>query len=167
MFRRIADFEKAWRYESDVTLKMLRALTDASLAQSVGPEDRTLGRIAWHIAVSVGEMMSKTGLKLAGPAEHAPVPASAAEIAKAYEEASRSLLDQVGGGWTDATLAEEDEMYGQRWKRGFTVGALLGHQTHHRGQMTVLMRQAGLKVPGAYGPAREEWAAMGMPAPAI
>jgi hypothetical protein len=28
----------------------------------------------------------------------------------------------------------------------------------------VLMRQAGLSVPGVYGPAREEWAAMGMPA---
>jgi hypothetical protein len=26
------------------------------------------------------------------------------------------------------------------------------------------MRQAGLVVPGIYGPAREEWAKMGMPA---
>jgi hypothetical protein len=33
--------------------------------------------------------------------------------------------------------------------------------------MTVLMRQAGLKVPGVYGPAREEWAAYGMPPPAV
>jgi len=37
------------------------------------------------------------------------------------------------------------------------------HQTHHRAQMTVLMRQAGLKVPGVYGPSREEWSQMGMP----
>jgi uncharacterized damage-inducible protein DinB len=29
--------------------------------------------------------------------------------------------------------------------------------------MTVLMRQAGIKVPGVYGPAKEEWAAYGMP----
>jgi uncharacterized damage-inducible protein DinB len=28
--------------------------------------------------------------------------------------------------------------------------------------MTVLMRQAGLPVPGLYGPSKEEWAAMGM-----
>jgi len=27
-----------------------------------------------------------------------------------------------------------------------------------------LMRQAGLKVPGIYGPSKEEWALMGMPA---
>jgi uncharacterized damage-inducible protein DinB len=39
---------------------------------------------------------------------------------------------------------------------------VFSHLIHHRGQLTVLMRQAGLKVPGVYGPAREEWAAMGM-----
>jgi uncharacterized damage-inducible protein DinB len=55
-------------------------------------------------------------------------------------------------------------MYGQRWKRGFTLTALVEHQIHHRGQMTVLMRQAGLRVPGIYGPAREDWASMGMKA---
>jgi uncharacterized damage-inducible protein DinB len=31
--------------------------------------------------------------------------------------------------------------------------------------MTVLMRQAGLKVPGIYGPSREEWVKIGMTAP--
>ena len=31
--------------------------------------------------------------------------------------------------------------------------------------MTVLMRQAGLTVPGVYGPAKEEWATAGMEAP--
>lgn len=31
--------------------------------------------------------------------------------------------------------------------------------------MTVLMRQAGLTVPGIYGPAKEEWATFGMEAP--
>ena len=56
-------------------------------------------------------------------------------------------------------------MYGQKWKRGVTLGILITHQIHHRAQMTVLMRQAGLKVPGIYGPAYEEWAAMGMEAP--
>ncbi len=53
-------------------------------------------------------------------------------------------------------------MYGQEWKNSFSLWALVTHQIHHRGQMTVLMRQAGLKVPGLYGPAKEEWEAMGM-----
>jgi uncharacterized damage-inducible protein DinB len=55
-------------------------------------------------------------------------------------------------------------MYGMTWTKGTVLVSLITHQAHHRGQMTVLMRQAGLKVPGVYGPAREEWAAMGMPA---
>jgi uncharacterized damage-inducible protein DinB len=58
-------------------------------------------------------------------------------------------------------------MYGEKWKRGTTLGVLAMHQAHHRGQATVLMRQAGLKVPGVYGPAREEWSAMGMTPPEV
>ena len=33
--------------------------------------------------------------------------------------------------------------------------------------MTVLMRQAGLRVPGIYGPAREDWSGMGMEPPSV
>jgi len=55
-------------------------------------------------------------------------------------------------------------MYGETWKRGMTLLYLMLHQAHHRGQITVLMRQAGLKVTGIYGPAKEEWQTMGMPA---
>ena len=40
---------------------------------------------------------------------------------------------------------------------------MVKHEVHHRAQMTVLMRQAGLAVPGIYGPAAEEWEAMGLP----
>jgi uncharacterized damage-inducible protein DinB len=58
-------------------------------------------------------------------------------------------------------------MYGQQWKRGYTLAVLVRHQAHHRGQMTVLMRQAHLRVPGVYGPAREEWSEFGMQPPAI
>ena len=54
-------------------------------------------------------------------------------------------------------------MYGQTWPRGQALWGLIAHEVHHRGQMTVLMRQAGIVVPGVYGPAREEWATYGMP----
>ena len=50
---------------------------------------------------------------------------------------------------------------------GLTLQVLVVHQAHHRGQMTVLMRQAGLEVPGVYGPSRQEWAAYGMQPPAV
>jgi uncharacterized damage-inducible protein DinB len=128
---------------------------------------RTLGRLAWHITTSVGEMMSRTGLKVSGPAEDAPVPPTAAAIQAGYDEAARSLLGEMRAKWTDASLKIEDDMYGQKWARALSLSILVAHQTHHRAQMTVLMRQAGLKVPGVYGPAKEEWAAMGMQPPVV
>jgi uncharacterized damage-inducible protein DinB len=58
-------------------------------------------------------------------------------------------------------------MYGERWTRGFTLFASLLHEVHHRGQMTVLMRQAGLAVPGTAGPSKQEWAQWGMAPPEV
>ena len=167
MYRTIADFERAWRSESEGTLKILRGLTDASLGQAIGGDARTLGRLAWHTTCTLPEMANRTGLAVEGPDSDSPPPASAAKIAAAYESAARSLLAEITGKWTDAALAVEDDMYGESWSRGFTLAALVLHQCHHRAQMTVLMRQAGLAVPGLYGPAREEWAAYGMQPPAV
>jgi uncharacterized damage-inducible protein DinB len=166
MFRRVADFQKAWEQEKSSTLKVLGALTDVSLTQAVTRDDRTLGRMAWHLATSLGEMMERTGLTVGGPAYDAPPPASAAAIVSAYETASKAVAAGVAA-WSDATLEVEDDMYGEKWPRGLTLQVLVVHQAHHRGQMTVLMRQAGLKVPGVYGPAREEWTAFGMQPPAV
>lgn len=167
MFRRVADFQEAWEKERDGTLKILRALTDASLTRAVSGEDRTLGRMAWHLAQSISEMMPRTGLSVTTPAQDAPVPVRAAEIVEAYETASRLVAEEIAARWKDETLEIEDDLYGQRWPRGQTLQSLIVHQAHHRGQMTVLMRQAGLSVPGVYGPSREEWATYGMPAPGV
>ena len=164
MFRRVEDFVSQWPVESEGTLKILRALTDASLQQRVGPEGRSMGRLAWHVTQSIPEMANRMGLALDPAGVEAPVPASAAEILAAYESLSGALLEQVRGGWSDEKLAETSDMYGEQWANGLSLEILIRHQTHHRGQMTVLMRQAGLAVPGVYGPAREEWAVYGMPA---
>jgi uncharacterized damage-inducible protein DinB len=163
MFRTISDFMGAWAYESEATLKLFRNLTDASLAQAVVPGGRTLGRLAWHITGSLAEMGAHAGLRVDGPTDADPQP-GAAEIVRLYEAASKMVADAVSQSWTDAMLLETIPMYGAQWARGATLAALVGHQSHHRGQMTVLMRQAGLRVPGVYGPASEEWAAMNMPA---
>jgi uncharacterized damage-inducible protein DinB len=163
MYRKIQDFQGAWAYETEATLKVFNSLTDEALGQEVYPGGRTLGRLAWHIVQTLPEMGGRTGLQVAGPRETDPIPTSAKEIAASFKVAAESLARGIQEAWTDADLEVEDDMYGEMWKRGQTLGALVGHQTHHRGQMTVLMRQAGLKVPGVYGPSREEWAEHGMP----
>jgi uncharacterized damage-inducible protein DinB len=167
MFHTIADFETTWAYESEQMLLVLSMLTDATLGQAVRPGERTLGRLGWHLATTIPEMMSRTGLEIAEPNPHAPVPPSAAAIRVGYAAASAALLGEIHARWTDGSLKVEDEMYGEKWTRGMSLGTLVLHQVHHRGQMTVLMRQAGLRVPGIYGPAKEDWAKMNMSPPAV
>jgi uncharacterized damage-inducible protein DinB len=164
MIRSIDDFAAAWVDESEKTQRVLDALTDPSLAQRVTPEGRSLGFLAWHIVTTITEMLPLAGVATRGPDPHAPVPKSAREIADAYRGAAASVVPAVKQAWTDALLPQVVPMYGMQWPRSKVLSALLLHESHHRGQATVLMRQAGLSVPGTYGPAREDWAKMGMPA---
>ena len=69
MYYKTSDFIKDWNFEREATLKILNALTDESLKQKVNEQGRSLGRLAWHITLSIGEMMSKTGLKFDSPDE--------------------------------------------------------------------------------------------------
>ena len=62
MFTTIHDFETAWKSVTETTSKMMQALTDESLNQPITDGHRTLGRIAWHIAMTLPEMAGETGL---------------------------------------------------------------------------------------------------------
>ena len=167
MYTSIDRFVEDWRCESANTAKVMGALTNASLSASVGEPYRTLGRVAWHIVTTIPEMMGRAGLAIGGVDEHSTMPFSAMGILSAYKEVSDGLCFQVQEQWTDATLEVEDEMYGNKWARGMTLEVLVRHEIHHRGQMTVLMRKAGLRVPGVYGPSLEEWEQMGMSPPTL
>jgi uncharacterized damage-inducible protein DinB len=162
MFRKVDDFLKTWAYEAEATLKILRTLTEASLSRPVAPGGRTLGYLAWHCVLTLPEMMKHAGIPVTGPAQDAPQP-PLAEMVREYETSAGVIAEELPKQWTDAMLSEMIPMYGEQWSRGAVLSALILHQTHHRAQMTVLMRQAGLQVPGLYGPAREEWAAMNLP----
>lgn len=163
MYRSIADFTRAWEQESGMTLKVMRALTEESLAQKMGPEGRTLGFLAWHLVLTLPEMMKHAGVPVTGPAHDAPQP-PLAEMVREYEACARAVGEGLPKVWNDAMLGELVPMYGEQWPRGMVLTSLVVHQAHHRGQMTALMRLAGLKVPGVYGPAREEWGQYDMPA---
>jgi uncharacterized damage-inducible protein DinB len=162
MYYKISDFIEDWKYESESTIKVLNNLTDYSLTKSSGENIRTPGRLAWHIVTSVGEMAHRTGLTFETVDEKAPIPFTAKEIVDEYKRTSDGMVKEMLEKWNDKTLLLEDNMYGEMWKKGKSLGVLVTHQIHHRAQLTVVMRLAGLKVPGVYGPAKEEWAAYGM-----
>jgi uncharacterized damage-inducible protein DinB len=164
MFHTLDEFYQTWSYESEATMKIFGALTDTSLQQNVTPEGRNLGILAWHITESISEVIERTGLKVFKPLRENFKKTSPKDLLKIYKTTSDSLIENMKANWTNQSLQIEDDMYGEKWKRLYTLGVLITHQIHHRGQMTVLMRQAGLKVPGIYGPSKEEWSQWGLEA---
>jgi len=145
MYRTIADFLAEWRTETDDTLKIFGALTDEALFSSIHPDVRTLGRLAWHITQTLTEMPARAGLVPADTLEHVPCPPVVAAIKEQYATHAAALAAAVQAQWTDAGLQEQVEMYGEQWAKGFILRVLVTHQIHHRAQMTVVMRQLGLK----------------------
>lgn len=164
MFHKLEDFITDWTFESESTLKIFNNLTDESLTKKVSENVRTAGRLAWHITTAIGEMAHRTGLTFKTVESGSAVPATVKEIVEAYKEASENLLSAVKVNWNDETLNVEDDMYGEMWKRGTTLGVIISHQIHHRAQLSIVMRLNGLTVPGIYGPSKEEWTQLDMPA---
>lgn len=163
MYRTIEEFMTNWNHEANSTQKVMDVLTDASLNQEVVHGHRTLGELAWHITTSCHDLISKTGLKFDAVGGHgSQVPSSAKEIANSFRQSSESMITAIKEQWTDESLKEIKDIHGEKWSNGLTLYILNCHLIHHRGQMTVLMRQAGLKVPGMYGPSLEEWVEYGL-----
>lgn len=156
MYRTVVEFVDEWTTESAISLKVERALTDAALQQPIYPQGRSLGQLAWHMVLMIGMTGSIVGLEVAAPPRGAEQPGSAARIADAYQTAAHSMIEQASAKLTDAQLPSEIAFFGRSLPTARVLQTLVVHQIHHRGQMTVLMRQAGLVPPGVYGPTREE-----------
>lgn len=165
MFHTVADFIQLWQEESKHTQTILEALTDDSLNKKFSPDVRTIAQLSWHIIETPHELLGLTGLKIAGSEDRAKGISNAKNLAAAHSDVARSVAHQVQTHWNNKSLHQTDPMYGEVWTRSQSLLALVNHMIHHRGQLTVLMRLAGLKVPGIYGPAKEEWVKMGMQPP--
>lgn len=167
MFTTISDFLEEWNAEASSTQKVLDALTDQSLSQQVSTAGRDLGRIAWHNVMCIPEFLALFGIANDSVKDVDNVPISAKDIADTFRKVASNTENAVRQHLTDVSLKEVQNVFGRNLTKGATLLLILKHMIHHRGQMTVLMRQAGLKVPGVYGPALEEWNQIGQEPPKI
>lgn len=156
MYRTINDFLKQWDVESTDTLNVFERITPTAAERRIDEGGKSLRELAWHITTSIGGVMTYAGLKFESPGFADPVPDTMQEIIEAYRRSAAAAKGAIATQWTDETLLEQVEMWGMLWMRGFAMTALALHQAHHRGQMTVVMRQAGLIPPAIYGPTRED-----------
>ena len=158
MVRTIRDFLERWQEEAGNTLKVIKHLNDDSLGRSL-PGTRTLGRLSNHLVETLTEFPHKLGL----PIEEEFITYNTVdELAAAYQKNADHVYAAVAQHWNDEVLEGETNMYGEFWKNGVALYYLIAHQTHHRAQMTTIMRASGLRVPGIYGPSQEEWREMNM-----
>jgi uncharacterized damage-inducible protein DinB len=157
MYRRIDDFVNDYTWERDITLKQLRALSQESLdtCKAEG-DDTSVCKLGWHMVTALPYIVNQAGLDVAMPEKPAEFTPDA--IASAYSTVTDELLQKVRG-WNDGDLETKDTVFGMDWPKGVTLTAVIHHEIHHRGQLSVMMRQAGLTVPSIYGPNREETAA--------
>jgi len=152
--------------ELDQEARTTRRVLERVPADRLGwkPHDRSmsLGQLALHVAVVPGliaDLAGQSPFQLPGFSQ--PSPSSAAEIMPAFEQ-SIAKAKQVLGGMDDATLGTTwKAMRGDHEVMAIPVGALLrsimlNHWYHHRGQLSVYLRQVGAPVPSIYGPSADE-----------
>ncbi|MFO1446249.1 DinB family protein [Bacillus sp. Bva_UNVM-123] len=154
MYRKVEDFLEDWTNSSAGTLNVMKAITNDKLDQSIVEGHNSLGWLAWHLVGAAGAFGHFAGLSIPGPSREQAAPTDVQEIVEAYEKAMEAYKNEAAK-LTDEALLEEVSGFTGPTARGKLLRALIDHQTHHRGQMTVLLRQAGLTVPGVMGPTKE------------
>jgi len=90
---------------------------------------------------------------------------SSKEIAEIFNAVSSDVANALQEQWTDDSLKQIQNAFGRMESNATIFMGLIKHVVHHRGQVTVLMRQAGLPIPAVYGPSKEGWAQLGVTPP--
>ncbi|RTR34088.1 damage-inducible protein DinB [Robertmurraya yapensis] len=157
MYRTVNDFLVEWSNSTNGTMKVLEALTDEKLDQAIVEGHNTLGWLGWHIVTSVEFFSNLVRLKnIQSPGDAKIVPTQASVIVESFRKIVEEVKQEVEMNYTDEQMVEKIENFGKLTPRGALLRTMIDHHTHHRGQMTVLLRQAGLKVPGVMGPTKED-----------
>ncbi len=155
MYKTADDFLMHYEYESKTTANVLKALTNESLKQSKAEGHNNLGELAWHVATASSYMLGQVGFEMPEFGYQPPANLTAEMIANTYNGMMDKVKTQVKN-MTPKDLAKGYRVWEMDWTTASMLGAMISHEIHHRGQMSVLMRQAGLMVPSIYGPNHEQ-----------
>lgn len=156
----LAEFEQ----ESVATRKFLERIPEASLGWRPHPKSMTLGQLGLHLAQAPGAVLAMAVPDECEPPDFGagpPQPDNVAEILAAFDEslaAARKILPTID----DARMAAiwTLKVGGQSVLALPRAAALrtifLNHTYHHRGQLSVYLRELDVSLPSAYGPTADE-----------
>jgi uncharacterized damage-inducible protein DinB len=150
--------------EARTTRRVLERVPDNRLGWRPHEKSRTLGQLALHIAMvpgSVAEFVASPSPAQAPQFGPDPSPACSSDLMPALDQ-SIAKAKKVLGGMDDATLmATWRLMNGERElfavpRAAMLRSIMLNHWYHHRGQLTVYLRELGVPLPSVYGPTADE-----------
>ncbi|WP_339214451.1 DinB family protein [Solibacillus sp. FSL W8-0372] len=154
MYRVAEDFVKDWAIASKGALRVMQAISNDKMKIAIVDDHNSLGWLSWHLVSVAGAFGQFAGLQIPAPGPDMPQPETMEEIIEKYELV-REAYKKEAATLTEEQLLEEVPAFGGMKQRGELLRVVITHQTHHVGQMTVLLRQAGLNVPPVMGPTKE------------
>ncbi|TSI05492.1 DinB family protein [Lysinibacillus sp. BW-2-10] len=155
MYRKVEDFINDWNHNCAGTLSIFEAITEEKKYQAIVEGHSTLEWLSWHLTTAPAYFCELIGLSLDVELNKASTPSAIQEIVATYRVMSKAVSDAVKGNFTNEALSNNIDMHGRSTAVGAVLRLMVDHQTHHRAQMQVLLRQAGLAVPGVMGPTKE------------
>ena len=149
--------------EAETTRRVLERVPDNQLFWRPHEKARTLGELALHVAMvpgAVAELVA-TQSTVQAPQFTDPSPKSAAELIPALDESIAKAKKALGGMDDVALMATWRMMQGERElfavpRVALLRSIMLNHWYHHRGQLTVYLRELDVPIPSIYGPSADE-----------
>lgn len=156
MYRKVDDFIKDWQHSCAGTIAIMESITEDKKHFSIAEGHNSLESLSWHLTNAPFFFFGLIGLSVNMKTDPKNPPKTMKEIISHYKQVSEEVANVAKNQLNDESLEKEVEMKGQKTAIGAILRMLIDHQTHHRGQMQVLLRQAGLPVPGIIGPTKEQ-----------
>jgi uncharacterized damage-inducible protein DinB len=158
----IDDLLQELEQEAQATRKVLERVPDDRLDWKPHPKSMTLGQLAMHVANlpgAIAEISTRSfDVKTVIPR---PGARSSAELLAVLDQ-SLARAKALLGAMDDAELASPwrmvngDQEVGTVPRGALLRSIMLNHWYHHRGQLTVYLRQTGAPVPPIYGDSADE-----------
>ena len=149
--------------EAQTTRRVLERVPDDKLNWRPHEKARTLGELALHVAMVPGSVAEFVAAEspVQAPQFTDTSPKQASELVPALEE-SIAKAKKLLGGMDDAALnATWRMMQGDREllalpRVAMLRSVMLNHWYHHRGQLSVYLKQLDIPIPSIYGPSADE-----------
>ena len=158
----IQSFLPEFDHEMATTRRILERVPGDRLAWKPHAKSRSLGELATHVAELTrwGIRFQKDSFQIGS--EAAPPLKSAEDFVTRFDgnvKESREKLsamsdDRLEGEFT--VLKPNGEVFFKVPRRAVLRSVLLNHLIHHRGQLTVYLRENDVPLPSIYGPTADE-----------